>query len=137
MASTSTPSASDTAGASNDHNVGNDPSSQQQQATPSQPTQSSNQNLTCPQCNKSFKTVATFRQHASQIHIGTTCFWPGCSKAFNTEDDLIIHLQFHNDAAPNANDTCNWPGCGRTFLWRQRVVRHLRQHNIEARNAQS
>ncbi|KAI1211422.1 uncharacterized protein F4807DRAFT_466689 [Annulohypoxylon truncatum] len=98
-----------------------------------------NPDLQCPQCNKVFKTKATYRQHSQSVHIGTKCYWPGCSLTFSSERELNKHLKEHNTLASNGDPqnmlTCNFPGCGKVCTMAEIVARHLRRHIIGALNA--
>ncbi|KAI1097490.1 hypothetical protein F4804DRAFT_339139 [Jackrogersella minutella] len=95
--------------------------------------------LNCTQCHRHFKSKRTLQQHTGEVHIGTTCFWPGCNVVVATESDLNQHLRNHNTFAsegiPNGHMTCNWPGCGKLCTLAESVARHLRRHTIKAQNA--
>ncbi|KAI6081378.1 hypothetical protein F4821DRAFT_274975 [Hypoxylon rubiginosum] len=95
----------------------------------------------CPKCNLGLKTIRTLKQHVGDVHIGTECFWPGCTTSVSTEVELNKHLKWHNDAAAvgieNGQLTCNWPGCGNPYKNADSVARHLRKHTTTARTAAS
>ncbi|KAI1396778.1 hypothetical protein F4819DRAFT_491208 [Hypoxylon fuscum] len=103
-----------------------------------QPSQVESEMRTCPQCNKSiFKNERTLLQHINDVHIGTHCFWPGCSVTTESEHDLNKHLKTHNDAigegVPGGKMRCNWPSCGKDCTRAETVARHLRRHTSKAR----
>ncbi|KAI1771242.1 hypothetical protein F4818DRAFT_454868 [Hypoxylon cercidicola] len=100
-------------------------------------TQASQQPFICPTCNKHFKSIRTLRQHLGEVHIGTKCYWPGCTANVPTEKELNKHLKAHNSASAeglNGTTACNWPGCGNPMKVPE-VAKHLRRHTVKAKNA--
>ncbi|KAI1456991.1 hypothetical protein F4805DRAFT_458161 [Annulohypoxylon moriforme] len=86
--------------------------------------------LTCHECGKHFKTKMTFQQHDREVHIGTRCYWPGCTFTTTTEALLNRHLHTHQG---DEHVRCKWPGCKSAFKMKESLLRHLRRHNISAR----
>ncbi|KAI1416697.1 hypothetical protein F5Y13DRAFT_205534 [Hypoxylon sp. FL1857] len=111
-------------------------SSSKRSAASRQPAQPQDDDFTCPVCNKSFKNKGAIRQHTLQVHIGTKCYWPGCSVTTESEPELNAHLKEHNDdPSPDGRYKCTWPGCDKTYAFADSLTRHARQHNSEAREA--
>ncbi|KAI0095743.1 hypothetical protein F4776DRAFT_658718 [Hypoxylon sp. NC0597] len=130
----------DRASLSADHGDGNSTATQRPVANPwllprILRAKSSDQGFVCPTCRMGFKTDQTLATHTREVHIGTRCFWPGCSIKCRNEGLLNRHLQRHNADLPDGYRTCNWPGCKRGYRSSQSLNRHLRKHQISARRA--
>ncbi|KAI1387304.1 uncharacterized protein F4822DRAFT_430059 [Hypoxylon trugodes] len=104
-------------------------------------TQAATEQHVCPQCNKHFKTRATLLQHEGEAHIGTVCFWVGCTATTTTEEELNLHIREHNRVqalnVANGHLICHWHDCNHDFPTVEGVRRHLRRHQVKALKSQA
>ncbi|XP_050315521.1 transcriptional activator cubitus interruptus isoform X2 [Anthonomus grandis grandis] len=66
--------------------------------------------------------------------IETNCHWKDCSTEFNTQDELVKHINNDHIHANKKSFVCRWDGCSRAekpFKAQYMLVVHMRRHTGE------
>ncbi|KAI0839378.1 hypothetical protein F5Y06DRAFT_303108 [Hypoxylon sp. FL0890] len=98
--------------------------------------------FSCSQCAYTSHRQKLLNEHTRFNHIGTRCYWPGCSFVAADERGVKDHLhQAHpkplretseSESGPTVTYRCPWPECNRPFVGEPGASRHVRFHNYKA-----
>ncbi|KAI1132402.1 hypothetical protein F5Y10DRAFT_293502 [Nemania abortiva] len=89
----------------------------------------------CDRCSKVFKDKGVLRQHRSDSHVGTRCYFPTCTFTADEELKLRNHFCEHQRDWINRGESetrCPWPGCTKNFSRKDTVQRCIKAHNKRA-----
>ncbi|KAI5710971.1 hypothetical protein M8J75_012975 [Diaphorina citri] len=86
-------------------------------------------NVLCDHCGKAYESLTSLEKHVAKIHVNTkvTCGEPLCHKQFETQDQLLLHIQRHKDNKITYSQPGSYPCtyCGKTFSLKKYRTNHI------------
>uniref|UniRef100_A0A8R1HVM7 C2H2-type domain-containing protein n=1 Tax=Caenorhabditis japonica TaxID=281687 RepID=A0A8R1HVM7_CAEJA len=86
-------------------------------------------NLSCPQCPKSFSSTKLLQQHQQMFHTDKAFICETCGKAFRFRSNLAEHRSVHTALKPYV---CKF--CGKSSRLKGNLTKHILKHHKKEQN---